>query len=104
MVKDASMCGLGQTAANPVLSTLRYFEDEYMAHIKNKKCPAGVCKALIKYLILPDKCTGCMKCIKACPQNAITGERKKVHKLNQELCIKCGICKETCPFDAIIVE
>jgi len=104
MVKDASMCGLGQTAANPVLSTLRYFEDEYIAHIKDKKCPAGVCKALIKYLILPDKCTGCMKCIKACPQNAITGERKKVHKLNQELCIKCGICKETCPFDAIIVE
>lgn len=104
MVKDASMCGLGQTAANPVLSTLRYFEDEYLVHIKNKKCPAGVCKSLIKYLILPDKCTGCMKCIKACPQNAITGERKKAHTINHELCIKCGICKDTCPFKAIVVE
>ncbi|MEO0076514.1 MAG: NADH-quinone oxidoreductase subunit NuoF [candidate division WOR-3 bacterium] len=104
MVKDASMCGLGQTAANPVLSTLRYFKNEYLSHIKDKKCPAGVCKALIKYLILSDKCTGCMKCIKACPQNAITGERKKVHTINQELCIKCGICKDTCPFKAIIVE
>ncbi len=104
MVKDASMCGLGQTAANPVLSTLRYFEDEYDAHIKDKKCPAGVCKSLIKYLILSDNCTGCMKCIKACPQNAISGERKKIHTINQELCIKCGICKDTCPFKAIIVE
>ncbi len=104
MVKDASMCGLGQTAANPVLSTLRYFEDEYLAHIRDKKCPAKVCKPLIKYLILPDKCTGCMKCAKACPQNAISGERKKVHVINQEICIKCGICKDTCPFEAIIIE
>ncbi|MDW7987736.1 MAG: NADH-quinone oxidoreductase subunit NuoF [candidate division WOR-3 bacterium] len=83
MVKDASMCGLGQTAANPVLSTLRYFENEYIAHIKDKRCPAKVCKALIKFQILPDKCTGCMKCADVCPQKAITGARKKVHVINQ---------------------
>lgn len=100
-VKDASLCGLGQTAANPVLSTLRYFWDEYEAHIKEKKCPAGVCKELIQYLIVEDKCTGCLACLKACPQNAISGELKKVHVLDQSKCIKCGACFEACNFDAI---
>ncbi len=103
-VKDASLCGLGQTAANPVLSTVRYFREEYEAHIKDKKCPAGVCKDLIQYLILEEKCTGCLACLKICPQEAITGELKKVHVINQEKCIKCGACFEACNFDAIIIE
>lgn len=100
-VKDASLCGLGQTAANPVLSTLRYFRDEYEAHVKEKKCPAGVCKELIQYLIVEDKCTGCLACLKVCPQNAISGELKKVHVLDQSKCIKCGACFEVCNFNAI---
>ncbi len=102
--KDSSLCGLGQTAANPVLSTLRYFRDEYMAHVRDKKCPAGVCKELITYLITEDKCTGCLACIKVCPQEAISGELKKVHVLDQEKCIKCGACFEACQFDAIKIE
>ncbi len=102
--KDASLCGLGQTAANPVLSTLRYFRDEYIAHVKDKICPAGVCKKLITYSILEDKCTGCLACIKVCPQEAISGELKKVHVLDQEKCIKCGACFEACQFDAIKIE
>ena len=103
-VKDASMCGLGQTAANPVLSTTRYFKDEYLAHIRDKKCPAAVCKDLIQYSILPENCTGCLACIKPCPQEAITGELKQVHILDQEKCIKCGACFEVCNFNAIKVE
>jgi NADH-quinone oxidoreductase subunit F len=103
-VKDASLCGLGQTAANPVLSTVRYFREEYETHIKDKKCPAGVCKDLIRYLILEEKCTGCLACLKICPQEAITGELKKVHVIDQEKCIKCGACFEACNFDAIIIE
>ncbi|MGD8534888.1 MAG: NADH-quinone oxidoreductase subunit NuoF [Candidatus Aminicenantes bacterium] len=102
--KEASLCGLGQTAANPVLSTLRYFRDEYIAHVKDKTCPAGVCKNLITYSILEDKCTGCLACIKVCPQEAISGELKKVHVLDQEKCIKCGACFEACQFDAIKIE
>ena len=102
--KDASLCGLGQTAANPILSTLRYFRDEYIAHVKEKTCPAGVCKELITYSILEDKCTGCLACIKVCPQEAISGELKKVHVLDQEKCIKCGDCFEACQFDAIKIE
>jgi NADH:ubiquinone oxidoreductase subunit F (NADH-binding)/ferredoxin len=102
--RDASMCGLGQTAANPVLSTLRYFRNEFEAHIKDKKCPAGVCKELILYSIIDEKCTGCMACIKPCPQVAITGELKKVHVLDQDKCIKCGACYEVCNFDAIQIE
>jgi NADH:ubiquinone oxidoreductase subunit F (NADH-binding)/ferredoxin len=103
-VKLASMCGLGQTASNPVLSTLRYFREEYEAHIRDKKCPAGVCKELIQYSIDEERCTGCMACIKPCPQGAITGELKKLHSLDQSKCIKCGACFETCRFNAIVIK
>uniref|UniRef100_A0A7V1EJ75 NADH-quinone oxidoreductase subunit NuoF n=1 Tax=candidate division WOR-3 bacterium TaxID=2052148 RepID=A0A7V1EJ75_UNCW3 len=102
-VKLASLCGLGQTAPNPVLTTIKYFKDEYIAHIKEKKCPALVCKALISYVIDPDLCTGCVACAKNCPTKAITGEPKKVHKIDQSKCIKCGICLSVCPpkFNAV---
>ncbi len=103
-VKEASLCGLGQTAPNPVLSTLRYFRDEYEAHIKDKRCPAGVCKALIHYSIIASKCTGCLACLRVCPQGAITGELKKVHVLDESKCIKCGACFEACQFNAILIE
>ncbi len=102
-MKKASLCGLGQTAPNPILSTLRYFEKEYLAHIKEKKCPSGKCKELISYYILADKCIGCMACARKCPVAAITGERRKIHRIDQDICIKCGICYETCKFDAIYV-
>jgi NADH-quinone oxidoreductase subunit F len=84
-IKDSALCGLGQTAPNPVLTTLRYFRDEYQAHIAEQRCPAGVCKGLITYTILPDKCTGCMACLRACPVQAISGERKKVHVIAQHV-------------------
>jgi NADH:ubiquinone oxidoreductase subunit F (NADH-binding)/(2Fe-2S) ferredoxin/Pyruvate/2-oxoacid:ferredoxin oxidoreductase delta subunit len=96
-VKTASLCGLGQTAPNPVLTTLRYFRDEYEAHIKEKSCPALVCKDLISYFIEPDKCVGCLLCLKNCPVKAVNGEKKKVHVINQELCVKCGACLDICP-------
>jgi NAD-dependent dihydropyrimidine dehydrogenase PreA subunit len=102
-IKAGSLCGLGQTAPNPVLSTLRYFRDEYEEHIINKRCPAGVCKALIKYEIDGEKCKGCGICLNACPHDAISGEKKKVHVIDQNLCQKCGICKEECKFEAIKV-
>jgi NADH:ubiquinone oxidoreductase subunit F (NADH-binding)/(2Fe-2S) ferredoxin/Pyruvate/2-oxoacid:ferredoxin oxidoreductase delta subunit len=104
VVKDASLCGLGQTASNPVLSTLRYFQDEYMAHVRDKKCPAGVCKDLITYSIDPEKCTGCGACLKACPEEAITGEKKETHRITTEKCVKCGICLDVCKFDAVVVS
>jgi len=104
VVKDTSLCGLGQTAPNPVLTTIRYFRDEYEAHIRDKKCPAKVCRDLITYTIDEEKCTGCMRCLKECPQKAIIGERRKPHRIIQEKCIKCGICYENCKFDAIKVE
>ena len=101
-IKDAALCGLGQTAPNPVLSTLRYFRDEYEAHIKEKRCPAGVCKAMLKYVINPDLCKSCGLCAKNCPVQAIDGEKKKgPFTINQDKCIKCGACLESCPFNAI---
>jgi NADH:ubiquinone oxidoreductase subunit F (NADH-binding)/(2Fe-2S) ferredoxin/NAD-dependent dihydropyrimidine dehydrogenase PreA subunit len=99
--KDASMCALGQTAGNPILTTLRYFRHEYEAHILDKRCPAGVCKALIRYVVLAEKCTGCQACKKACPNDCIKGTLKDVHLIDQSRCIKCGACKEACKFEAI---
>ncbi len=101
-VKDASLCGLGQTLPNPVLSTLRHFRSEYEAHVRDKKCPAGVCKKLIRFSIDPEKCTGCMLCVKKCPTEAISGEKKKPQTIDQTKCIKCSLCYEVCKFDAVI--
>jgi len=101
-IKNSSLCGLGQTAPNPVLSTLRYFRHEYEAHIYDKKCPAGVCSALLEYKILEDKCVGCGACARVCPVGAISGERKQPHKIDPEKCIKCGSCIEKCKFGAIV--
>jgi NADP-reducing hydrogenase subunit HndC len=101
-VKNNSLCGLGQTAPNPVLSTLKYFRDEYIAHVVEKRCPSGVCKSLLNYSILPDKCTGCTACKRVCPVEAISGEVKKTHVIDREKCIKCGACMEKCRFNAII--
>ena len=102
-IKDSALCGLGQTAPNPVLTTLRYFRDEYEAHIYEKRCPSKVCKALIRYQVIADACVGCGACLRACPADAITGGKKEVHVINQEKCIKCGVCRATCRFEAIEV-
>jgi len=104
LVSEGSLCQLGGSAPNPVLSTIRYFREEYEAHVKEKRCPAGVCKALIRYFIDKEKCTGCMLCLKRCPQGAIEGERKQVHIIIEDKCIKCGICRELCKFDAVMRE
>jgi len=103
-IKDNSLCGLGQTAPNPVLTTIKYFRDEYEAHIRDKKCPALSCKKLLTYKVIVDNCTGCTVCAKGCPVNAITGERKKAHFINQDLCIKCGACLTKCKFNAINIS
>ena len=100
-IKDNSLCGLGQTAPNPVLATLRFFRDEYIAHVVDKKCPAGVCKALLNYTIDADKCKGCTACARKCPVGAISGTVKNPHTIDTTKCIKCGACMETCKFGAI---
>jgi NADH-quinone oxidoreductase subunit F len=101
---DTSLCGLGLTAPNPVLSTLRYFGEEYETHIKEKKCPARFCRELISFSIDPEKCTGCGACVKVCPVEAIIGEKKKVHQLDEEKCVKCRGCYEACKFDAVLIQ
>ena len=104
MIQKFSLCGLGTSAPNPVLTTILYFRDEYEAHIKDKKCPSGVCKPLFHYEIDEEACNGCTLCAKQCPEGAITGEKKKPHNLNMEKCIKCGICYDACKFDAILIK
>lgn len=101
-IKNNSLCGLGQTAPNPVLSTLRYFRDEYIAHIQDKKCPAGVCTKLLSYSIVADKCKGCTACSRVCPVGAISGTVKNPHSIDTSKCIKCGACMSKCKFDAIV--
>ncbi len=100
-IKDNALCGLGQTAPNPVLSTLRYFKDEYIAHVQDKKCPAGVCKSLLAYKIDPAKCKGCSLCAKKCPVGAISGELRNPFTIDTNKCIKCGVCASNCKFGAI---
>ena len=102
ILKEGALCALGSTAANPVLSTIKYFRQEYDAHIRDKRCPAGVCSELITYSIDPEQCTGCGRCVKACPTEAIVGEKKQPHSLDPEKCIKCGSCFEVCKFDAVV--
>lgn len=101
-IKDNALCGLGQTAPNPVLSTLHFFRDEYVAHVKDKKCPAGVCKKLLQYSVVEDKCRGCTACARVCPVGAISGKVKEPHKIDTTKCIKCGACMEKCKFGAIV--
>lgn len=103
-MKSTSLCALGQSTPNPVISTMHYFEDEYIAHVKDKTCPAGVCKDLLKYQILPDKCKGCTLCARNCPVDAISGTVKKPHVIDRNKCIKCGLCMRNCKFDAIITK
>lgn len=103
-IKDGALCGLGQTAPNPVLTTIRYFRDEYEAHIRDKKCPACECSALLTISIDPAKCTGCTVCARKCPVECISGERKEPHVINQSACIKCKQCVSSCKFGAIVVD
>jgi NAD-dependent dihydropyrimidine dehydrogenase PreA subunit len=101
IIKDCSLCGLGQTAPNPVLSTLKYYFSEYEEHALNKTCPSGTCKSLLKFVVIPEKCIGCTICARNCPVPCIEGESKKVHHIIQEKCIKCSLCYQKCPVDAI---
>ena len=100
-VGRASLCGLGQTAPNPVLTTLRYFRSEYLAHVKEKRCPSNVCKDLIQFDIDAEKCNGCHECVNICPTNAISGSRAELHKIDQMLCIKCRACYEVCRYNPL---
>jgi len=100
-IRMSSLCGLGQTAPNPVLTTLRYFHDEYEAHIRDKKCPAKVCLALVEFGIDPDKCTGCGLCVRACDAGAISGRSKEAHRIDGSRCVRCGKCLTVCRFDAV---
>lgn len=100
-VKRASLCGLGQSAPNPVLSTIKHFRDEYEAHIVGKRCPAKVCRKLLTFTVLEDKCNGCGACKRQCPAKCIIGEKKQLHFIDQEECTKCGTCFQACKFDAI---
>jgi NADP-reducing hydrogenase subunit HndC len=102
VLSAGALCALGQTAANPVLSTIRYFKDEYLAHINDKKCPAGVCRELVRFSIDPDKCEGCLRCIRECPTGAVSGEKRQPHTINQDMCIRCGACYDVCKFKAVI--
>ncbi|MGI5837834.1 MAG: NADH-ubiquinone oxidoreductase-F iron-sulfur binding region domain-containing protein, partial [Chloroflexota bacterium] len=101
VVKDASLCALGKTAPNPVLTTLRYFRDEYMAHVVEKRCPSRSCQAMKHYYIVPEKCKGCSKCARNCPVNAISGQLKQPYTISRDICIKCGVCMDNCAFGAI---
>ena len=102
IVKNNSICGLGQTSANPIVSTMKQFREEYLAHIVDKKCPAHICKSLMQYYIDPDLCRKCSKCSRSCPVNAISGvPGKEAYKIDQSKCIKCGACMASCPFNAI---
>ena len=103
-VNLGSLCGLGQTAPNPVLTTIRYFRDEYEAHVNDRSCPAHACREMLSYCILPDKCTGCGACLRACPTSAVSGEKKQPHDIEQAVCIKCGACFDVCKFDAVLRE
>jgi NADH:ubiquinone oxidoreductase subunit F (NADH-binding)/(2Fe-2S) ferredoxin len=103
-MRKGSLCALGQTAPNPVLSTIKHFKDEYMAHIVDKRCPSGTCKKLVRYSINPEKCIGCTACARKCPVAAISGERKQVHIIDQSICTKCGVCMETCKFGAVEIH
>jgi NADH-quinone oxidoreductase subunit F len=103
-VQETSLCALGKTAPNPVISTLRYFREEYLAHIREKRCPAGVCRELIAYVIDGAKCTGCGACLRACPYGAITGAKKEPHVIDLPACKKCGICSDGCKFEAITIS
>jgi NADH-quinone oxidoreductase subunit F len=100
-VKEGSLCGLGQTAPNPVLTTLKYFREEYERHVTDKRCPAAVCRDLVEYRVIKEKCTGCQRCVDVCPTGAITGPRSEPHFLDASKCIKCRACYEICRFDAI---
>jgi NADH:ubiquinone oxidoreductase subunit F (NADH-binding)/(2Fe-2S) ferredoxin len=104
VIADTSLCGLGQTSPNPVLSTMENFWNEYVAHVEDQRCPAGSCKDLMRYEIIPENCVGCTACARKCPVGCISGERKQVHEIDQETCIKCGACYEACKFDAVIIK